>query len=301
LAWLAPQAQPLVVALLHRPAGRLPDLRQKASLAQLGCHLLRITAPRRAAGLAVAPEQPQQPAARCQQPAGGGDVLLPMAGIDGAEAGVLDDAAEAAGSQARRRQGLPVEQIGLQPLQAGAVLAMEPAGRAQRFATEIQADGREAELFEQGNLMAASTARHQHPARCLGRQRMAAQELGQRWGGLPQLPAVTAFLVALVPVACSGAGGLIGGAHRSSLAQALAAADTPDLNAASVEGNESIAIKRTPIATLTIRNLDDNTKAQLRLQAAASRPISPGWGGVELKLPDRAGLPQPPDFSELAR
>jgi hypothetical protein len=24
-------------------------------------------------------------------------------------------------------------------------------------------------------------------------------------------------------------------------------------------------------------------------------------GGVELKLPDRAGLPQPPDFSELAR
>jgi hypothetical protein len=73
------------------------------------------------------------------------------------------------------------------------------------------------------------------------------------------------------------------------------------LNAASVEGNECIAIKRTPIATLTIRNLDDSTKAQLRLQAAASRPISPGWGGVELKLPDRAGLPQPPDFSELAR
>jgi hypothetical protein len=42
---------------------------------------------------------------------------------------------------------------------------MEPAGLAQGFATEIQADGPEAELCEQGNLMAASTARHQHPAR----------------------------------------------------------------------------------------------------------------------------------------
>ena len=162
---------------------------------------------------------------------------------------------------------------------------------------------------------------------------MAAQELGQGWGGLAQLPAITAFLVALVPVACNGAGGLIGGAHRSSLAQALAAADAPDLNAASVEGNECIAIKRKPMATLTIRNLDDSTKAQLRLQAArhgrsmeeearailrqavAGAPPQPTMagvghriqahfarlGGVELELPDRAGLPQPPDFSELAR
>ena len=63
---------------------------------------------------------------------------------------------------------------------------------------------------------------------------MAAQELGQRWGGLPQLPAVTSLLVALVPVAGSGDGGLIGGAHGSSLAQALSVADSPDLNAASV-------------------------------------------------------------------
>lgn len=205
LAWLAPQTQPLVVALLHRPAGRLPDLRHQASLAQLGCHQLWVTAPGRTAWLVVAPEQPQQPAARCQQPARSGDVLLPLAGINGAEAGVLDDAAEAAGSQARRRQRLPVEQISLQPLQAGAVLAMEPAGRAQRFATEIQANGREAEVCEQGNLMAASTARHQHPARCPGRQRMAAQAVGQGWGGLAQLPAVTSLLVALVPVAGSGA------------------------------------------------------------------------------------------------
>jgi len=117
------------------------------------------------------------------------------------------------------------------------------------------------------------------------------------------------------------------------LAQALAAADTPDLNAASVEGNECTAIKRTPMATLTIRNLDDSTKAQLRLRAArhgrsmeeearailrqavAGAPPQPTMagvghriqahfarlGGVELELPDRAGLPQPPDFSELAR
>jgi plasmid stability protein len=87
------------------------------------------------------------------------------------------------------------------------------------------------------------------------------------------------------------------------------------------------------MATLTIRNLDDSTKAQLRLQAArhgrsmeeearailrqavAGAPPQPAMagvghriqarlarlGGVELELPDRAGLPQPPDFSELAR
>ena len=83
------------------------------------------------------------------------------------------------------------------------------------------------------------------------------------------------------------------------------------------------------MATLTIRNLDDSTKAQLRLQAArhgrsmeeeararpclvrrrnppwrewgtASRPISPGWGGVELELPDRTHQPHAPDFGELA-
>jgi plasmid stability protein len=87
------------------------------------------------------------------------------------------------------------------------------------------------------------------------------------------------------------------------------------------------------MATLTIRNLDDSTKAQLRLQdarhgrsmeeeacailrqAVAGAPPQPAMagvghriqahfarlGGVELELPDRAGLPQPPDFSELAR
>ena len=281
----------------------------------------------------MAPEQPQQPAARCQQPARSGDVLLPAAGVDGAEAGVFDDAAEAAGGQARRRQRLPLEQVGLQPLQLLPGLAMVPAGLAQSLATEIQADGREAELCKQGNLMAASTARHQHPARCLGRQRMAAQKLGQRWGGLTQLPAVTSFLVALVPVACSGAGGLIGGAHRSSLAQALAAAGIPDLSTASVEINECIAIKRKPMATLTIRNLDDSTKAQLRLQAArhgrsmeeearsilrqavAGSPPQPAMAGVghriqahfarlegvELDLPVRSDQPDAPDFSELAR
>ena len=59
---------------------------------------------------------------------------------------MLHDAAEAAGSQARRRQGLDVEQVGMQPLQILIGLTMEPAGRAQRFATEIQADGRKAEV-----------------------------------------------------------------------------------------------------------------------------------------------------------
>jgi len=162
---------------------------------------------------------------------------------------------------------------------------------------------------------------------------MAAQELGQRWGGLPQLPAVTSLLVALVPVAGSGDGGLIGGAHCSSLAQALAAAGIPDLIAASVEIKECIAIKRKPMATLTISNLDKRTKAQLRLQAArhgrsmeeearailrqavAGAPPQPAMagvgrrihdhfarlGGLELDLPVRSDQPDAPDFSELAR
>ena len=162
---------------------------------------------------------------------------------------------------------------------------------------------------------------------------MAAQELGQRWGGLPQLPAVTAFLVALVPVTWLGDGGRIEGAHGSRLAQALAAVGIPDLSTASVEGNGCIAIKRTPMATLTIRNLDDSTKAQLRLQAArhgrsmeeearailrqavAGAPPQPATqgvgrrihdhfarlGGLELDLPVRSDQPDAPDLSELAR
>jgi len=117
------------------------------------------------------------------------------------------------------------------------------------------------------------------------------------------------------------------------LAQALAAADTPDLNAASVEGYECIAIKRTPMATLTIRNLDDSTKAQLRLQAArhgrsmeeearailrqavAGAPPQSAMagvghriqahfaqlGGVELELPDRSDQSDAPDFAEADR
>jgi plasmid stability protein len=82
------------------------------------------------------------------------------------------------------------------------------------------------------------------------------------------------------------------------------------------------------LATLTIRNLDDATKAQLRLQAArhgrsmeeeartilrdavsggTSTPATRGLGsriqahfahlgGVELELPERTSLPQPAAF-----
>jgi len=97
------------------------------------------------------------------------------------------------------------------------------AGLAQSLATEIQADGPEAEVFEQGSLMAASAAWHQHPALWLGRQRMAAQELGQGRGGLPQFPAIAALSVALVPSPWIGDGGLIGGVHESSMPRSIAA------------------------------------------------------------------------------
>jgi hypothetical protein len=68
-----------------------------------------------------------------------------------------------------------------------------------------------------------SCAYPQNLARRLGRQRMAAQELGQGWSGLAQLPAVTAFLVALVPAARIGDGALSGGTHASSLPRPIAA------------------------------------------------------------------------------
>lgn len=82
------------------------------------------------------------------------------------------------------------------------------------------------------------------------------------------------------------------------------------------------------MATLTIRNLDERTKAQLRIQAArhgrsmeeeartilrsaieARQPLAAGkglgsrihehfaqLGGMELELPDRASLPAPAQF-----
>lgn len=90
------------------------------------------------------------------------------------------------------------------------------------------------------------------------------------------------------------------------------------------------------MATLTIRNLDERTKAQLRIQAArhgrsmeeeartilrsaieARQPVAGGkglgsrihehfaqLGGVELELPERSSLPIPAEFgrdAELAR
>lgn len=90
------------------------------------------------------------------------------------------------------------------------------------------------------------------------------------------------------------------------------------------------------MATLTIRNLDERTKTQLRIQAArhgrsmeeeartilrsaieTRQPVTPGkglgsrihehfaqLGGVELELPERSSLPTPAEFgsdAELAR
>ncbi|MCP9782117.1 plasmid stabilization protein [Cyanobium sp. WKJ7-Wakatipu] len=84
------------------------------------------------------------------------------------------------------------------------------------------------------------------------------------------------------------------------------------------------------MATLTVRNLDEATKAQLRLQAARHgrsmeeevrtilrealawgvlKPDGPGLGqrvhahfaslgGVELELPARRSQPRPPEFGE---
>jgi plasmid stability protein len=86
------------------------------------------------------------------------------------------------------------------------------------------------------------------------------------------------------------------------------------------------------MATLTIRNLEDSIKTQLRIQAArhgrsmeeeartilkaavaASEPASAvqglgshihahfaRLGGVELELPDRHSIPQPPAFTQTA-
>ena len=45
------------------------------------------------------------------------------------------------------------------------------------------------------------------------------------------------------------------------------------------------------MATLTIRNLDEGIKAQLRIQAHFA-PL----GGVELELPERSSQPSPAQF-----
>jgi hypothetical protein len=51
-----------------------------------------------------------------------------------------------------------------------------------------------------------------------------------------------------------------------------------------------------PMATMTIRNIDDQLKARLRVRAAQhGRSIEP-LGGVELELPPREPLRTPPDF-----
>ncbi len=175
LGWAeAPQAQPFVLTLVHRTAGRLPELCHQTRPAQLDFHGLRVTAPGRTTQPAVAPEQSQQPAARSQQAADRGQISVALFWIDGAEAGVLHDPREASGSQTRRLQGLLVKQVGLQPAQAVPVVAVAGTGLGQGLAAEIQADGGEAELFQQGGLMAAATARHQHLARWLGGQRVRA-------------------------------------------------------------------------------------------------------------------------------
>lgn len=50
---------------------------------------------------------------------------------------------------------------------------------------------------------------------------------------------------------------------------ALAIAVAPPIStAATVGSNACIAVEELPMATLTIRNLDERTKAQLRIQAA---------------------------------
>jgi hypothetical protein len=171
----------------------------------------------------VAPEQPQQPAPRRQQPTDGGDVSVAAARIDGAEAGVLHDPAEASGRQARRLQGLLVKQVGLQPAQSGPIRAVQGAGFGQGLAAEIQADGAEAKLLEQGGLMAAAAARHQHRPRRPGSEGMATQEPLQRRSRPAQFPAVGALPVALVPVAWLSGGCRCGGVHGFSMARCLAA------------------------------------------------------------------------------
>jgi plasmid stability protein len=92
---------------------------------------------------------------------------------------------------------------------------------------------------------------------------------------------------------------------------------------ASIAGNDSIEI----MATLTIRQLDDKTKSKLRVQAAhhgrsmeeeareilrsaltsaglqkrnlaeSIRQRFSAFGGVELELPKRDPVRQPPDFA----
>ena len=111
--------------------------------------------------------------------------------------------------------------------------------------------------------------------------------------------------------------------------------EQPHPRSTSVDSSAGVASRSSPMATLTIRNLDEQTKAQLRIQAArhgrsmeeevrtilrgaieANQPAPAGHGlgsrihahfaklgGVELDLPARTSQPRPAEFgsdNELA-
>ncbi len=130
-----------------------------------------------------------------------------LGGVDGAEAGVLQHAIEAGGSEPRLLQGRGIEQIGLQPLQPGAIGTMPPAGLLQGQGTEIKAHRVEPGPGEQGHLMAAAAARHQHPPRRPGSQLVVEQKALQGRRRLAQFPAITPLAVAPIPALGFGRGG----------------------------------------------------------------------------------------------
>ena len=72
-------------------------------------------------------------------------------------------------------------------------------GTGDRLRAEVEPDGAKTELGQEGGLMAATTARHQHPSRWQWAARVGSQKLLQ-WRRRPtQLPAIGALAVTLIP------------------------------------------------------------------------------------------------------
>lgn len=112
---------------------------------------------------------------------------------------MLQHALQAAGGDAGCRQRRPIEEIGLQPAQLGAIGTMHRLGALNGLTAEVQPNHLVAEIGEQGHLMAPAAAGDQHPSRRLGCSAVSAQKGIQRRRGLAQLPAIIAVAVALIP------------------------------------------------------------------------------------------------------
>ena len=91
------------------------------------------------------------------------------------------------------------KEVGAQPAQLRTVGPVEAACLPDCFGTEIKPHDRKSKLRQQGRLMPAAAAGHQHSACLAGREGVVTQKILQGGCRLTQFPTISALAVALVP------------------------------------------------------------------------------------------------------